>query len=170
MGLGSNQLKKAHGTAFGGGVEMAFISYKNFKASFGLQYTKFSVRDNERIGSYTSTRFYDIFFQLAYELKPFKKVKVSPLVQLNSSSLKQLTNNSIYNTNAITSKINPNVGVMINYAIANNFDVYLKTMYVTRTFSIKTNPEYEDFFNKNQSLAFNFGINIILYPNSSKTK
>jgi hypothetical protein len=170
MGLGSNQLKKAHGTAFGGGVEMAFISYKKVKASLGLQYTKFPVRDNERIGSYTSTRFYDIFFQLAYELKPFGKVKVTPLVQLSGSSLRQLTSNSVYNTNEITSKINPNIGVMINYAIGNNFDVYLKTMYVTRTFSIKTNPEYEEFFNKNESLAFNFGVTIILFPNSSKTK
>lgn len=170
MGLGSNQLKKAHGTSFGGGFEMAFISYKNVKAALGLQYTKFPVRDNERIGSYTSTRFYDFFFQLNYELKPFKKVKVSPLVQLSSSFLKQLTSNSTYDTNEITSQINPNVGLMINYVIVENFDVYLKTMYVTRTFSIKTNPEYEDFFNKNQSLAFNIGINIILYPNSSNTK
>jgi hypothetical protein len=157
-GVGNNQLNKAHNFGKGLGVEFYIFNFSKFKLGTGMQYNYFNVNDASFIGNYSSTRFMEYYFLISYEQKILNKFSIEPCIQFGKSYLKQIADNITYNTNSYGSDLNINLGLNINYNLSNKTVVFVRPIYVSRNFDMKTTPEYQDFFNENRTIALNFGI------------
>lgn len=162
-GIGNNQLSEAHSIGKGLGLEFNFLNNNHFKFGIGFQYNSFSVNNQSFIGNYTSTRFQDFYLLFSYDFILSKKFCLEPTIQIGKSVLKQIADNQIYNTNTINSNANINFGLAINYNLTKKTILYLRPMYVNRNFDIKVNPDYEDFFNNNESIAVNIGVKFLFH-------
>jgi hypothetical protein len=159
-GIQDNQLNQAHNYGKGLGIECSYIIKKNLKFGVGFQYNRFGVIDESFIGNYSSTRFKDFYLMVSYQYTIYKKFSIEPNVQLGISYLKQLADDSTYDTNSMASNLNFNYGMALNYRLSNKTILFLRSEFVTRNFEMNTVDQYKDFFNNNKTFSMNLGIKL----------
>jgi hypothetical protein len=162
-GIQDNQLSKAHHIGKGIGFDINLFSIKNIRIGVGYHLTSFNVRNESLIGNYKRTNFTDFYTNIYYKILPKKKIFFEPEIQLGISFLRQKSSKIIHHSNITNSKIMYATGLAMNYRYKEQTTFFIKMMYKGRIFHIESIPEYEDFFNKNHSLAFVLGANFTCF-------
>lgn len=157
-GIGNNQISEDHGYARGLGVSLNVLSIKKIKLGLGIQYVLFNVKNQSNIGVYSQTRFYDYYFQVSYQQGIHKKLEIEPLIQLGTSSLRQISQDSKDNTNNVKSSYTLNFGSSFNYLFSDKITFFIRPIYTSRHFDFKTNSAYRDYFNNTHTIELNLGL------------
>jgi hypothetical protein len=156
--FGNNAFAKAHEDGSSGlGTSFALLKYGNFRAGLAYELTKYSVSDVSKVGNFANSNNQTFTWFISYDYRLNKTFVLVPNIGYGSSYVNQRSKSKRFGH---YSGNHFRLGVQTDAELGTSVAVFVGIHYISTKYSIKTNAEFQDYFQKSQQIQLSFGLKI----------
>ncbi|GGG36062.1 hypothetical protein [Bizionia arctica] len=160
---GDNFLADGHDADFVGvGFQINFIKFHDFKFGLGWEFTDYNVTNPATIGNINNTTYLATFGKFQYQWDILKYASLEPYLGIGATKIQQqyagANANSFYGMNFYA-------GLNVTVKIIPNLSLYTGINYNNIWFNVRTNKNWEDYFNKVNQTQIQLGLIVSLGSN-----
>ena len=155
--FGNNAFAKAHDDGGGLGTSLALLKYGNFRAGLAYELTTYSVSDISKVGNFTNSNSQIFTWFISYDYRLNKTFILVPDIGYGSSYVNQKSQSQrfgYYTGNHFR------LGVYTDAELSSSVAIFAGIHYISTKYNIKTNAEFQDYFQKSQQIQLSFGLKI----------
>ncbi|TCK64780.1 hypothetical protein DFQ05_2517 [Winogradskyella wandonensis] len=153
---GNNFIGEAYDGKNGYSLRLKLFVYKQLFLGYNQSGSNFDVSNTALVGNYSSTRTYERFFYVGYELLPFSRVRLG----LYTSFAEKITFINSVNTTSDNKDTGDMwvYGVYLDYEIIKNLSFFIDYSFREVNTNIMAPAELQSFFSGGNYNTINFGI------------
>ena len=155
--FGNYSLAKSHEAKLGWGLSLSFLKYDKFRATAGLDYIQYEIKDNAKLGNFNYSNYLSLYFNVGYELNLMDNLMLTPNIGYGKVGIYLKTSAQDFGTQSGNEY---RIGLITDYDLNESFSVFVNATFIKSSLNINTAPEYIDYFGNAKQFQIGVGLKI----------